>query len=88
MPKTIVLHDKIETSIRSVRVRNEASVFSIKINKIWLSTWVRRMAFTTILIGYIILTYISYTINIDHFWTLVKVGIILSMLLCFALRKS
>jgi hypothetical protein len=88
MPKTIALHNNIETSIRSVRVRNDDAIVSIKINKNWLLTWVRRIAIIAIFIGYISIAYISYSINIDHFWTLVKVGIILSMLLFIALSKS
>jgi len=88
MPKTIILNDNLETSIRSVRVRNDDSIFSIKVNKSWLFTWIRRLAIIAIFIGYVLITYMSYTINEAHFWTLVKVGIILSLLVGFAFSKS
>ena len=88
MPKTIALHAKIEPSIRSVRVRNNESILSIKINKVWLLIWIRRLALIAVFIGYIFITYVCYSINTEHFWVLVKVGIILSMLLFIALSKS
>ncbi|MEM6717698.1 MAG: hypothetical protein AAF611_00140 [Bacteroidota bacterium] len=88
MSKTITLHNKRKTAIRSVRVRNDEAILSIKINKIWLLTWMKRFVIMSIFIGYIGLAYVSYSINEAHFWTLVKVGVILSMLLFFALSKS
>ncbi|AXG71968.1 hypothetical protein KORDIASMS9_04226 [Kordia sp. SMS9] len=87
MSKTITLNNQIETSIRSVKVMNNDSIFAIKINKNWLLIWMKRFALMTFLLGYIIITYISYSLGLGHFWTLVKVGIILGMLLFLALNK-
>ncbi|PTX62737.1 hypothetical protein C8N46_102137 [Kordia periserrulae] len=83
MSKTIVLNDKIKNSIRSVKVRNDDTIFSIKINKNWLTALLKRMAFTGVLTGYVLITYLSYSINVTHFWTLVKVGVILVLLSFF-----
>lgn len=87
MSKTITLNNKIETSIRSICVRNDDSIFSIKINKHWLLTRVKRFVISIAFLGYATITYISYTIHIEIFWTLLKIGIILSMLLCIAINK-
>lgn len=83
MSKTIVLNDKIQTSIRSVKVRNDDAIFSIKINKNWLTTLLKRVAFTGVFTGYACITYLSFSINVTHFWTLVKVGVILILLSFF-----
>jgi hypothetical protein len=83
MSKTIVLNDKIQTSIRSVKVRNDDAIFSIKINKNWLTTLLKRVVFTGVFTGYAFITYLSFSVNVTHFWTLVKVGVILILLSFF-----
>ncbi len=87
MSKTITLNNQIKTSIRSVKVMNNDLIFAIKINKNWLLAWMKRFAFMTVLLGYVIITYISYNLGSGHFWTLIKVGIILGMLSFFAQGK-
>lgn len=87
MPKTITISDHIKTSIRSVKVMSNDSIFAIKINKNWLILWLKRFAIMAVLIGYILITYISYSVSSVHFWTLVKIGIILGLLSFFALSK-
>lgn len=83
MSKTIILNDKIQTSIRSVKVRNDDAIFSIKINKNWLTTLLKRIAFTGVFTGYTCITYLSFSVNVTHFWILVKVGVILILLSFF-----
>lgn len=86
--KMILHNDNLEASIQSFHFRNDGAIFSIKINKDWLLTLIRCFAIIGVFIGYVLITYISYSINEAHFWTLIKIGIILSMLLGIALSKK
>ncbi|WP_430412683.1 hypothetical protein [Kordia sp.] len=88
MEKSVTLSNQTRTSISSIHLNNNSYVFSLKINKDWLFTWARRIGIIALLIGYIMITIMSYTISPVYFWTFVKAGVVLSLLSIIALSKN
>lgn len=72
--------NKMEATSRSIRNDNNASVFSLKIHKESFITWTRRIAIIGLLLGYLAVTIMSYSVNPVYFWTFVKAGVVLSLL--------
>ncbi|EDP96252.1 hypothetical protein U8527_09080 [Kordia algicida OT-1] len=70
---------------QSIRDDNNASVFSLKINKEQFITWTKRIAFIGLFLGYIAITIMSYSVNPEYFWALVKAGVVLSLVSIIAL---
>ncbi|WP_046757924.1 hypothetical protein [Kordia jejudonensis] len=88
MEKVITLNNNRRTNIRSIDIKNNTAVFLVRINKEWLTKWARRIGMIAILVGYISMTIISYSISPVYFWTFIKAGTVLSLLFIISLSKN
>ncbi len=88
MAKTTAPGTATRFTTRFLQVDNGDQMIRVKVNKRWLLRSAKALLITISLVGYGSLVWSSYQMNSVFFWTLVKMGFILGIIMLLALFRK
>ncbi len=88
MQKIIVMPRTLNAPSKIIRINNTPSTLLLKINKQGIFMLLRNLAMILLILGFLAAIVVSYTADGLLFWTLIKLGTILGLLIYLAYESK
>ena len=88
MQKIIVMPRTINTASKIIRMNSTPTTLLLKINKQRVLVLCKNLAITVLILSFLAAIIVSYTTDGLLFWTLIKLGTILGLLIYLVFRSN